>query len=140
MPGGLDPRIRSAQAWAPVHPPKLLSRQIIWNAGAVANPLVLLALEKTPRGMLTTQSNKLILSDPDGYERFTLSDAISDARGSQMDEQKRRAVRTLVRLPEDVKAWLRREAQRNVSTQSSEIVRAVRERMQSEVRSSASAS
>jgi hypothetical protein len=38
----------------------------------------------------------------------------------------------LVRLPQDVKAWLKREAERNLSSQTSEIVRAVRHRMNSE--------
>jgi hypothetical protein len=55
-----------------------------------------------------------------------------------MDE--RQTVKTLVRLPVDVQAWLRREAQRSLSSQTSEIVRAVRERMESDVRSLASAS
>ena len=38
----------------------------------------------------------------------------------------------LVRLPEDVKAWLQTEAARNLSTQTSEVVRAVRQRMDAE--------
>ena len=36
----------------------------------------------------------------------------------------------VVRLPEDVKAWLRDEARRNASSQTSEVVRAVRDRME----------
>ena len=35
----------------------------------------------------------------------------------------------VVRLPEDAKGWLRDEARRNASSQNSEVVRAVRERM-----------
>ena len=35
----------------------------------------------------------------------------------------------VVRLPEDAKRWLRDEACRNGSSQNSEVVRAVRERM-----------
>lgn len=35
----------------------------------------------------------------------------------------------LVRLPCDVKAWLEQEARRNLSSQTSEVVRAVRSRM-----------
>lgn len=35
----------------------------------------------------------------------------------------------LIRLPEDVKAWLVAQAAENASSQSSEIVRAIRERM-----------
>lgn len=38
----------------------------------------------------------------------------------------------LVRVPLDVKAWLEDEAARNCSTQTSEIVRSVRARMESE--------
>ena len=36
----------------------------------------------------------------------------------------------LVRVPEDVKAWLASEAVRNASSQTSEVVRAIRERME----------
>ena len=36
----------------------------------------------------------------------------------------------VVRLPRDVKQWLTEEAANNASSQTSEIVRAVRERMQ----------
>lgn len=36
----------------------------------------------------------------------------------------------VVRLPEDAKTWLRDEARRNASSQNSEVVRAVRERME----------
>jgi Arc-like DNA binding domain len=36
----------------------------------------------------------------------------------------------VVRLPRDVKQWLAEEAANNASSQTSEIVRAVRERMQ----------
>lgn len=35
----------------------------------------------------------------------------------------------IVRLPEDAKLWLRDEARRNASSQNSEVVRAIRERM-----------
>jgi hypothetical protein len=43
------------------------------------------------------------------------------------------AVKTLlVRLPVDVKTWLEEEACRNLSSQGSEIVRAVRLRMEAE--------
>lgn len=35
-----------------------------------------------------------------------------------------------LRLPEDVKTWLEREARRNLSSQNSEIVRAIRWRME----------
>ena len=37
----------------------------------------------------------------------------------------------LVRLPVEVKEWLERESGRNFSSQGSEIVRAVRQRMES---------
>lgn len=40
----------------------------------------------------------------------------------------------LVRLPSDVKAWLEQQARRNLSSQTSEVVRAVRSRMESEAR------
>ena len=36
----------------------------------------------------------------------------------------------IVRLPEDAKRWLHDEARRNGSSQNSEVVRAVRERME----------
>jgi Arc/MetJ-type ribon-helix-helix transcriptional regulator len=35
-----------------------------------------------------------------------------------------------IRLPQELKSWLAQQAQRNASSQSSEIVRAVRERME----------
>ena len=38
----------------------------------------------------------------------------------------------LVRLPNEVKAWLQAEATRNLSSQTSEVVRAVRQRMEAE--------
>jgi hypothetical protein len=38
----------------------------------------------------------------------------------------------LVRLPEDVKLWLMREAERNMSSQNSELVRAAREKMEAQ--------
>lgn len=41
-----------------------------------------------------------------------------------------RTVKTLVRLPADVRAWLQREAERNLSSQTSEIVRALRFRIE----------
>jgi hypothetical protein len=43
----------------------------------------------------------------------------------------------LVRLPSDVKAWLAAEAVRNLSTQTSEVVRAIRQRMEDEAARSA---
>ena len=42
------------------------------------------------------------------------------------------AVKMLVRLPLDLKEWIEREAERNLSSQSSEIVRALRYRVESE--------
>jgi hypothetical protein len=38
--------------------------------------------------------------------------------------------RLMVRLPRDVKEWLAAQAERNAASQASEIVRAVRERME----------
>ena len=35
-----------------------------------------------------------------------------------------------IRVPQDLKAWLAQQSERNASSQSSEIVRAVRERME----------
>jgi hypothetical protein len=40
----------------------------------------------------------------------------------------------LVRLPFDVRSWLKAEAERNLSTQTSEVVRAIRQRMGTEAR------
>jgi hypothetical protein len=40
----------------------------------------------------------------------------------------------LIRVPRDIKAWLEQEARRNLSSQASEIVRSVRERMEREER------
>jgi hypothetical protein len=37
--------------------------------------------------------------------------------------------RVLVRMPREMKAWIEREAQRNGASQNSEIVRAIRARM-----------
>jgi len=45
----------------------------------------------------------------------------------------------LVRLPVEVKQWLEEESDRNLSSQTSEVVRAVRLRMESERHRSASA-
>jgi hypothetical protein len=43
-----------------------------------------------------------------------------------------KAVKTLlVRLPADLKEWLEKESGRNLSSQGSEVVRAVRQRMES---------
>jgi hypothetical protein len=39
-------------------------------------------------------------------------------------------VKKLVSLPPDVKQWLEREARRNLSSANSEIVRALRDRME----------
>ncbi len=52
-----------------------------------------------------------------------------------MDESP--TTKMLVRLPVAMKDWLRREAQRNLSSQTSEIVRAVRLRIESEQREKA---
>ncbi len=38
----------------------------------------------------------------------------------------------LVRIPADIKPWLEREAERNFSSQASEIVRALRSRFEAE--------
>ena len=46
--------------------------------------------------------------------------------------------RLWVRLPEDVKAWLAAQAERNGSSQSSEVTRSVRERMDREIEARAS--
>jgi hypothetical protein len=40
----------------------------------------------------------------------------------------------VVRLPRDIKHWLEREAAENASSQNSEIVRALRQRMEAEQR------
>jgi hypothetical protein len=42
--------------------------------------------------------------------------------------------RQLVRLPHDVKAFIKREAERNCGSQNSEIVRSIRARMDAEQR------
>jgi hypothetical protein len=44
------------------------------------------------------------------------------------------AVKVLVRVPQELKSWLEREAARNLSSQNSEIVRSIRARMESEQR------
>ena len=41
--------------------------------------------------------------------------------------------RLTVRFPAGVKAWLRQEARHNASTEASEVVRSVRERMERQV-------
>jgi hypothetical protein len=41
-------------------------------------------------------------------------------------------VKVLVRVPQDLKSWIEREAERNLSSQNSEIVRSLRYRMESE--------
>lgn len=41
-------------------------------------------------------------------------------------------IRMLVRVPADAKRWLEREAKRNVSSQTSEVVRSIRLRMEAE--------
>ncbi len=38
-----------------------------------------------------------------------------------------------IRLPHDIKRWIAQQAKRNASSQTSEIVRSVRERMEREV-------
>jgi hypothetical protein len=40
----------------------------------------------------------------------------------------------VLRLPRDIKRWLEREAVENASSQNSEIIRAIRQRMESEAR------
>jgi hypothetical protein len=45
--------------------------------------------------------------------------------------------RVLVRMPRDMKAWIEREAERNGASQNSEIVRAIRARMDAELRAPA---
>jgi hypothetical protein len=45
----------------------------------------------------------------------------------------------MVRVPEELKAWLIDQAERNASSQTSEIVRAVRERMNRYARKKAKA-
>jgi len=40
----------------------------------------------------------------------------------------------VLRLPRDIKRWLEREAAENASSQNSEIIRAIRQRMESEAR------
>ena len=47
-------------------------------------------------------------------------------------------VKFLVRLPRDVKRWIEEQANRNTSTQNSEIVRSIRERMDHQQQSGAS--
>jgi molybdopterin converting factor small subunit len=42
------------------------------------------------------------------------------------------SIKMPVRLPADVKAWLVREAHRNLGSQNGEVVRALRARMQAE--------
>lgn len=49
-----------------------------------------------------------------------------------MTEQ--RTVKTLVRLPADIREWLQRQAERNLSSQTSEIVRALRFRIEADDR------
>ncbi len=44
--------------------------------------------------------------------------------------------RLMVRLPNDVKKWLAQQARRNASSQTSEIVRSLRERMDRETAAS----
>ena len=41
--------------------------------------------------------------------------------------------RLMVRLPNDIKKWVAQQAKKNASSQTSEIVRSVRERMEREV-------
>ena len=84
-----------------------------------------------------------------GYIEYTLFSIRSKVepreeritRGPQADLLKERppmtekAVKTLlVRMPVEVKEWLERESGRNLSSQGSEVVRAVRLRMESERR------
>jgi hypothetical protein len=44
------------------------------------------------------------------------------------------SVKMMIRLPGDVKEWLQRQAAHNLSPQNTEIVRALREKMQAEQR------
>jgi len=43
--------------------------------------------------------------------------------------RKDQAQRVLVRLPREIKSWIEREAERNCASQNSEIIRALRARM-----------
>lgn len=47
-------------------------------------------------------------------------------------KQEQAVTKMLIRMPQDLKTWLEREAARNLSSQGSEIVRALRYRMESE--------
>lgn len=47
--------------------------------------------------------------------------------GCQMDTKSK--LKFMLRLPPDVKCWLEREANKNASSKASEIVRAIREKM-----------
>jgi predicted HicB family RNase H-like nuclease len=44
---------------------------------------------------------------------------------------KQQAIKFLFRMPEDVSAWLKHEAERNWTSQNAEIIRAIRSRMDS---------
>jgi hypothetical protein len=43
----------------------------------------------------------------------------------------------LIRVPSDLKAWLEQEAARNLSSQSSEVIRSIRARKEAEQRAAA---
>jgi hypothetical protein len=49
-----------------------------------------------------------------------------------MSRRKREAVKVTAHLPPEQKFWIEEQAQRNLSSQNSEIVRAIRFRMESE--------
>lgn len=51
---------------------------------------------------------------------------------------KKKMPQMVVRLPEDLKAWVEEQSERNFSSQNSEIVRAVRDRKERLIASSGS--
>ena len=51
--------------------------------------------------------------------------------------RKPKIVQIVARVPQDVKDWLKRQAERNGASQNSEIIRSVRDRMDSERRARA---
>jgi hypothetical protein len=48
--------------------------------------------------------------------------------------RKHDAIKVLARLPEEQKAWIKEQADRNMTSQNAEIVRSIRFRMESEQR------
>jgi hypothetical protein len=47
---------------------------------------------------------------------------------------KQQAVKVLIRMPKDMKAWLEQQAERNWTSQNGEVIKAIRSRMESEQR------